>query len=112
MPDQPVIILNDIQKSCAGVEVLKGICLTANKGEVISIIGSSGSGKSTLLRCINLLVTPDAGTVEVCSSTVEMKQKRANARGMVLPDATIVFYDNVDLGYLDLIARRIDAMLG
>lgn len=70
MSDQPVIILNDIHKSYAGVEVLKGISLTANKGVVISIIGSSGSGKSTLLRCINMLVTPDAGTVEVCGSMI------------------------------------------
>nr|WP_320192585.1 amino acid ABC transporter ATP-binding protein [uncultured Desulfobacter sp.] len=76
MSDQPVIILNDIHKSYAGVEVLKGISFTAQKGEVIAIIGSSGSGKSTLLRCINLLVTPDEGTVEVCGSTVEMKRKR------------------------------------
>ena len=76
MSDQPVIVLNDIHKSYAGVEVLKGINLAARKGEMIAIIGSSGSGKSTLLRCINLLVTPDAGTVEVCGSTVEMRQKR------------------------------------
>jgi ABC-type histidine transport system ATPase subunit len=76
MSDQPVIVLNDIHKSYAGVEVLKGISLTARKGEVIAIIGSSGSGKSTLLRCINLLVTPDAGTVKVCGRMVEMRQKR------------------------------------
>lgn len=44
-------------------EVLKGIDLTVDKGEVISIIGSSGSGKSTLLRCINLLETYESGAI-------------------------------------------------
>ena len=45
---QPIIELDDIHKSFADVEVLKGVSLTANSGDVISIIGSSGSGKSTI----------------------------------------------------------------
>ena len=47
--------LIDIHKSYGELEVLKGVSLEANTGDVISILGSSGSGKSTLLRCINLL---------------------------------------------------------
>ncbi len=46
-------------------EVLKGISLDANAGDVISIIGSSGSGKSTLLRCINFLEQPSNGTIKL-----------------------------------------------
>ena len=50
-------------KSFGDVEVLKGIDLSVEKGEVVSIIGSSGSGKTTLLRSINFLETCDKGTM-------------------------------------------------
>jgi ABC-type histidine transport system ATPase subunit len=55
----------DIAKSFGAVEVLKGISLSAKKGEVIAIIGASGSGKSTFLRCLNLLEVPDRGEIIV-----------------------------------------------
>ena len=51
-------------------EVLKGINLTVEKGEVVSIIGSSGSGKTTLLRCINFLATPDIGVMTLDGETL------------------------------------------
>jgi len=53
--------IKNFMKNFGDVEVLKGIDLQLNKGEVVSIIGSSGSGKTTLLRCINFLETPDSG---------------------------------------------------
>ncbi|MEO1943573.1 MAG: ATP-binding cassette domain-containing protein, partial [Candidatus Thioglobus sp.] len=53
--------IKNLTKSFGSLDVIKGISLTANQGDVICIIGSSGSGKSTLLRCINLLETPDSG---------------------------------------------------
>ncbi|KAK3584137.1 hypothetical protein CHS0354_035217 [Potamilus streckersoni] len=53
----------NIHKKYNQTEVLKGIDLTANKGDVISIIGSSGSGKSTFLRCMNLLEVPTEGNI-------------------------------------------------
>lgn len=55
--------IKNFYKSFGNTEVLKGIDLTLNKGEVLSIIGSSGSGKTTLLRCINFLETPDKGVM-------------------------------------------------
>lgn len=55
--------LKNIKKSFGKKEVLKGINLKVNKGEVVGIIGPSGCGKSTLLRCINLLEKPDSGEV-------------------------------------------------
>lgn len=57
----------NIRKSFGLVEVLKGISLSADEGEVIAIIGASGSGKSTYLRCLNLLETPDSGEISVGS---------------------------------------------
>jgi polar amino acid transport system ATP-binding protein len=62
--DQSAVIeLRNIHKQYDDLEVLKGIDLTANKGDVIALIGSSGSGKSTLLRCANLLEIPQRGDI-------------------------------------------------
>ena len=55
--------MKNIKKSFNGVEVLKDISLTVEKGEVLGIIGPSGSGKSTLLRCATNLETPDSGEI-------------------------------------------------
>lgn len=57
--------IENIYKNFGETEVLKGINLTINKGEVVSIIGSSGSGKTTLLRCVNFLETPDKGVMKL-----------------------------------------------
>ena len=53
--------IKNLYKNFGEVEVLKGIDLQIEKGQVVSIIGSSGSGKTTLLRCINFLETPNSG---------------------------------------------------
>ncbi|PKE21050.1 amino acid ABC transporter ATP-binding protein [Macrococcoides caseolyticum] len=58
-----MINVNKLYKSFGEVEVLKGIDLEVNTGEVVAIIGPSGSGKSTLLRCLNLLETPTSGEI-------------------------------------------------
>ncbi len=55
---EQLIRIENLYKNFKDLQVLKGINLNINKGEVISIIGASGSGKSTLLRCINLLEIP------------------------------------------------------
>ena len=57
--------IENLHKNFDNLEVLKGVSLNINKGEIVSIIGSSGSGKSTLLRCINLLETPTSGNIIV-----------------------------------------------
>ena len=69
-----VLELQQLQKSFGDNQVLKGIDLFANKGDVISIIGSSGSGKSTMLRCINFLETPNSGTINVCGEAINCNQ--------------------------------------
>jgi arginine/ornithine transport system ATP-binding protein len=61
---QPIQLLaEDIHKRFGNNEVLKGVSITAHKGDVISMIGSSGSGKSTFLRCLNLLEQPNTGRI-------------------------------------------------
>ncbi len=73
------LVVEDLHKSFGAVEVLKGVSVTARKGDVISMLGSSGSGKSTFLRCINLLETPNAGTVTVAGETIGMTTGRTGA---------------------------------
>jgi polar amino acid transport system ATP-binding protein len=62
---EPMVEALGVHKSYAGVEVLKGVDLTVQRGEVTCLIGPSGSGKSTLLRCINHLEKHDAGELRV-----------------------------------------------
>jgi len=58
-----IIKVSGLKKSFEETEVLKGIDLDINKGDVVCVIGASGSGKSTLLRCMNLLEVPTSGEV-------------------------------------------------
>lgn len=53
--------VKDIHKSFGNLDVLKGVDLNVDKGDVIAILGPSGSGKTTLLRCINFLENADSG---------------------------------------------------
>lgn len=83
MPESAAaLVAHDIHKSFGQTEVLKGVSLTANEGDVIALLGSSGSGKSTFLRCINLLETPDAGEIYVHGEQIKMQRSRS---GMLLP---------------------------
>ncbi|KOF56430.1 MULTISPECIES: amino acid ABC transporter ATP-binding protein [Clostridium] len=73
-----MIDLVDIKKDFNGNEVLKGINLTVEKGEVIAIIGPSGTGKSTLLRCINQLEQVTSGDIRVDGKSVFSKKQKKN----------------------------------
>jgi histidine transport system ATP-binding protein len=64
--------VENLHKQYGDKEVLKGVSLTANAGDVISIIGSSGSGKSTWLRCINFLEQPTSGRIIVAGEEVKL----------------------------------------
>jgi len=63
MTKTPVISIRGLHKSFGDLEVLRGIDIDIQVGEVVCVIGPSGSGKSTLLRCVNLLEEPNAGTI-------------------------------------------------
>ncbi|MDO2946827.1 ABC transporter ATP-binding protein [Aeromonas simiae] len=80
MSDVAALEVRDLHKYFGSHEVLKGISLTANKGDVISLVGSSGSGKSTFLRCINLLETPSSGSVALHGELIRMKSLRSGER--------------------------------
>lgn len=72
----PALLVEEIHKSFGPAEVLKGVSLSADEGDVIALIGASGSGKSTLLRCINLLEIPDSGSIHLRGELLEMKKDR------------------------------------
>ncbi|PTQ96505.1 amino acid ABC transporter ATP-binding protein (PAAT family) [Paraburkholderia sp. GV068] len=67
------LAVQDMHKRFGDNQVLKGVSLTANKGDVISIIGASGSGKSTFLRCINFLERANSGKVIVDGEEVKTR---------------------------------------
>jgi len=78
-----LVEIKNIHKNYGDLEVLKGVSLDVEKGEIVTIIGRSGSGKSTLLRCINALETINSGEILVEGQPVsvdmaglrEMRQK-------------------------------------
>ncbi|WP_039783705.1 amino acid ABC transporter ATP-binding protein [Herbaspirillum huttiense] len=83
----PLIAIDNVKKRFGDNEVLKGISLDVEPGEVIAIIGKSGSGKSTLLRCINGLESIDEGNISVAgaklgSSELELRNLRLKV-GMI-----------------------------
>ena len=73
-----IIKVNNLIKNYGSNQILKGVNLTVNKGEVISIIGKSGSGKTTLLRCLNLLVEPDQGEIYFLDEEITSKDADIN----------------------------------
>ena len=72
-----MIEIKNIRKSFGSLEVLKGIDLSIQKGEIVSIVGPSGAGKTTLLQIIGTLDKPDSGSVFVDGiDTTQLSQKK------------------------------------
>ncbi|NJC62988.1 amino acid ABC transporter ATP-binding protein [Planosporangium flavigriseum] len=77
-----MVIAKKIRKRFGDTEVLHGLDLTVQAGEVVCLIGPSGSGKSTLLRCINHLERPNGGTVTVNGELVGVVRKKSGLTPM------------------------------
>ncbi|WP_065755016.1 amino acid ABC transporter ATP-binding protein [Bradyrhizobium paxllaeri] len=77
-----LIEINEVRKSFGTNEVLKGITIAIEPGEVVAVIGKSGSGKSTLLRCINGLESIDAGSITVAGA--QLRPDEAHLRELRL----------------------------
>ncbi|WP_315506615.1 amino acid ABC transporter ATP-binding protein [Pyramidobacter piscolens] len=94
-----MIEIRDLKKRFGPLEVLRGVNLKIDDGEVVSIVGPSGSGKSTLLRCINLLETPTSGQVvidglDITQRGVDIQKVRENV-GMVFQHFNLFQNKNV-----------------
>ena len=63
MENNVIISVKGLKKAFENVQVLKGIDIDINKGDVVCVIGASGSGKSTFLRCLNMLEQPTGGSI-------------------------------------------------
>ena len=72
---QLTLQIENLHKRFGKLEVLKGIDLTVNKGDVVGLIGSSGSGKTTLLRCINVLEDFENGSVAIDGESIGYTQQ-------------------------------------
>ncbi len=95
-----LVEIADIRKRFGAVEVLKGISLTLEKGEIVAIIGRSGSGKSTMLRCINGLEKVQAGRIvvdgiDVTAPNADLNLLRQRA-GMVFQSYNLFPHLNVE----------------
>jgi polar amino acid transport system ATP-binding protein len=102
--------ITGLVKSFGPLEVLRGIDLKVNRGEVVCIIGPSGSGKSTLLRCVNLLEEPTGGSVvvdgiELTDPDVDIDAARRRI-GMVFQSFNLFAHLNV-LNNLTLAQRKV-----
>ncbi|WP_299790125.1 ATP-binding cassette domain-containing protein [uncultured Marivita sp.] len=75
MTDTPVLEIRNLHKQYGNLEVIKGVDITAHRGDVVSLIGSSGSGKSTILRCANLLEDSQQGDILFKGEAVHWKGK-------------------------------------
>ncbi len=100
-----MVIIEDLRKSFGALEVLKGISLSIDRGEVLALVGRSGSGKSTLLRCLNGLEDASGGTIEIAGHTVPFcVLLRISAIGSVRVRSVLIFGDS--LSREDLCALR------
>ena len=72
----PAVLIDDVYKRFGDLEVLKGVSLNVESGQVVALIGRSGSGKSTLLRCINGLEAINSGRIEVAGHVVDQDPKK------------------------------------
>ncbi len=108
---EPVFELRDLEKRFGTHEVLRGVNLRVEQGEVVSIIGASGSGKSTLLRCLNLLETPTGGEIfyhGAAANTLPLAQYRAKV-GMIFQSYNLFYnmtvLENCTVGQTTVLRR-------
>ncbi|MFW2209114.1 amino acid ABC transporter ATP-binding protein [Vibrio cholerae] len=99
-----MIKLQNIHKRFGTSEVLKGIDLEIQRGEIVVIIGSSGTGKSTLLRCVNFLEQADQSSIRIDELTVDT-QKHTKADVLALRRKTGFVFQNYAL-FAHLTARQ------
>jgi len=100
-----VLKTNDIHTFYGQIEALKGISLTVDKGEIVTLIGANGAGKSTTLRTISGLLAPRTGSIEFLGETISgMPVHQVTAKGIIqVPEGRHIFprmtvEENLEMG--------------
>ncbi|MSR68747.1 MAG: ABC transporter ATP-binding protein [Phycisphaerales bacterium] len=89
----PILEVKDVHAAYGPVEVLRGVSLSVEAGEIVALIGSNGAGKSTTLLAISQIITPRSGDVRFCGeSMIGLRGDQVIARGLVqVPEGRRVF---------------------
>ena len=107
MIDNPILSVNNLKKTFDNLDVLKGVSLDINKGDVIAIIGPSGCGKSTFLRCLNLLETPTEGKILFEGEYLFKNERKALKRSLkAMKDCSQEDYERAKAEYETLRAEE------
>ena len=88
-----MLAVRQIKKVFDGTEILKGVDLQVDKGDVVAILGPSGAGKTTLLRCMNFLETADSGELEFDGQRFELARMTKREIAGVRKKTAFVFQD-------------------
>ena len=99
-----MLSVDSLSKSFGDTQVLKNISLDIPDGETTVILGPSGSGKSTLLRCLNLLETPQSGTLTIDDAQVDYSQKLTDAQVRDIRSRSAMVFQQFNLfGHLNIL---------
>ena len=110
-----MLTAENIYKKYGNLEVLRGVSLTVNKGDVVALIGQSGSGKSTLLRCLNQLERVDSGTIRMDNLTLcetqngKLRYAKENVQRAITLKMGMVFQSFNLFPHMSVLQNLIDA---
>ena len=110
-----MLTAENIYKKYGNLEVLRGVSLTVNKGDVVALIGQSGSGKSTFLRCLNQLERVDSGTIRMDDLTLcetqngRLRYAKENVQRAITLKMSMVFQSFNLFPHMSVLQNLIDA---
>ena len=106
-----MIEIKNLHKAFGQNQVLKGVDITVNKGDVVVVIGPSGSGKTTMLRCINFLERADEGTITVGDITVDAAKAKKKEIHEIRLRTAMVFQNYNLFPHFSVLKNIVDAPL-